>query len=383
MTNHFQVSDDAPIEQADSRSASPTTTQEALRSTPFKEWRESAFKLFREIKSYWKDRRAIINDRRSLVTAGKLNSKPFTFALNGLVLPGVVVGLLYSVASSIYSFPAPQIDRAIDEQKNVWKILDDALRNDVLKVSESEPAWAQGLKTEDMVSESKRNTERLNELNTKSKTAAGLSVEDRAELDRLRSRTLELVPTMVNRTMRDLQVSTIAAQKEAARNQLNLLRVKKFAEVLNSWQAAIVGVTLLVAAYVFGCLIRWMKPPPVFSAQAVNAYLYSIGAVLLVPNILAAIINVGLDLANRYDVNWAFKLYPFLLFALAAWTISIVWRAGATLFDALDDQKTDVKRERKVIRRLFASQIIAAVVVQVAVTAAAIPVFWAIWRLQK
>jgi hypothetical protein len=107
------------------------------------------------------------------------------------------------------------------------------------------------------------------------------------------------------------------------------------------------------------------------------------GAVLLVPNIAGAILTVALDLANRYDANWFLTAYPFVIVGLAGWVISIVWRAGVTLSHAFDDERTPVKRERKVIRRLFASQIIAGVVVQILVTAGALPVFWAISRLQK
>jgi len=105
--------------------------------------------------------------------------------------------------------------------------------------------------------------------------------------------------------------------------------------------------------------------------------------VLLVPNIVGAILNVALDLAIRYDANWFLKAYPFVIIALAGWTISIVWKAGRSLSHVLDDQLTNVKRERKVIRRIFASQVSAGVLVQVVVTAAALPVFWAISRLQK
>src|SRR5215469_7640068 len=114
MADDSRISDDAPGDQPDSRAASSpgSVTPEISQSGPIKEWWDSAFKLFREIRSYWKDRNAILADRRSLVTAGKLNSKPFTFALNGLVLPGIVVSLLYSAVGSIYSFPAPHIDRA-------------------------------------------------------------------------------------------------------------------------------------------------------------------------------------------------------------------------------------------------------------------------------
>ena len=198
----------------------------------------------------------ILTNNRALITPGQLKGKPFNFALNGLVLPSIVIGLLYAAASGLYSFPPPQIDRAIDDQKNIQKILNDVLRNDALHPSEFEPAWAHGVSTEEMVNESKRNTERLNQLIAESNSPPGLRDAERAELDQLRHRTIELVPVYVNRSMHDVQVSGMAALKESVNNQLKLLRVKKFVEVTNSWQSVILGVTLVIAAYIFGWLIR-------------------------------------------------------------------------------------------------------------------------------
>lgn len=362
----------------------PPASSEAEASTPFKEWRDSVLKLPREIKTYWRDRKTILANNRAVTTPGQLKSKPFTFALNGLVLPGIVIGLLYSAASGLYSFPPPQIDRAIDEQKTIQKILDDALHNDSLKPKgESEPAWARGVSTEALVNESKRIAERLRQLNAEKSSPPGLRDDERAELEQLERRTKELVPVYVNRSMRDVHVTGVAALKESVNNQLKLLRWKKFVEVMNSWRSAIIGVTLVIAAYLFGSLIRRMKPTAEFSTQAVNAYLFCMGAVLLVPNLIGAILGVALDLAIRYDVDWFLNVYPFVMLGLAAWVIFIVWRAGVTLSQALDGQPTNVKHQRKVIRRLFASQIVAGVIVQVVVTAAALPVLWAISRLQK
>jgi hypothetical protein len=351
-------------------------------TTPFGDWRESILKLFSDIKNYCQDRQAILVNP-TLIRDGTihLKSRPFKFALNGLLLPGLVIGLLYSGFSAIYPLPPEQIDRSIEEQKNIRKILDDALHNEHLQATQSEPDWARAMSTVEMEKESERNTQRLNELNGK-KDRTGV---DQAELDVLRKRTLEFVPVFDNRIMRDLQVSTLAAQKEAATNQLNLMRLKKFVGIVNGWQSFLIGLSLLIAAYFFGWRIRRLRPVLPFAFAGRDAYLYLIGASLVVPNIAAALLNVGLDLSIRFDVTWFLRIQPFLAPLLVVWAVVISLRVARMLAEVLGDPvlKADGKPQRRVMWRLLFSQIVAGIGIQVLVGAIGLPLYWVITKLQK
>lgn len=350
--------------------------------TPIAEWIESTLKLFTDIKNYWKDRRAILaNPALTRDGAAHTKSTPFKFALNGLLLPSLVIGLLYSAFSSLYPLPPEQIDRVIEQQKNVQKILDDALHNEHLQATQSEPGWARAMSTDDMKKESEQNTQRLIELQGKKDQ----TVKDQAEIAALRKRTLELVPVFVNRTMRDLQVSTLAAQKEAAGNQLRLLRLKKFVEIVNGWHSFLISVALLLGAYFFGWLVRRLQPAPPFAPAARDAYLYLIGAMFVGPNLVAAVLNVVLELSIRFDVTWFLRIHPFLLLLLAIWAILIFLRVGRMLAEVVGDtiRKPNGKLRRRVTRRLIFSQIVAGIAVQILVVVAGLPLFWVITKLQK
>lgn len=358
----------------------PSTSTKA--ATPFAEWRDSTLKLLSDIKNYWTDRRAILSNptlvRNSLT---QLKNSPFKFALNGLILPGLVIGLLYSAFSAVYPLPPPQIDRAIEEQKNLQKTLDDALHNPSLQPSGPEPDWARHMSTEDMKKEVEHNTHRLEQLHAKQNRTR----EDESEIAALKKRSIELVPVFVDRTMSDLQPSTIAAQKEAVTNQLNLSRIKKFVDILDSWQSFIVGLSLLMAAYLFGWLVRRMQPPSPFTSTGRDAYLYLIGATLVVPNLVVALLNVALDLSNRFDVDWFLRIHPFLIFLIGAWAIITAFRVGRMLAEVLGDpvHKSNGKPQRRVTWRLLFSQIIVGIAIQVVVAVIGLPVFWMISKFQK
>jgi hypothetical protein len=351
-------------------------------SSPFAEWRDSTFKRVSDTKSYWKDRQAILLSPTILRNSpALLKNSPFKFAFNGLILPSLIIGLLYSAFGAIYPLPPPQIDRVIDEQKNLQKILDDALHNPTLQPAGTEPAWARQMSTDDMKREVEQNTHRLEELHAKQNRTAA----DEGEIAALKKRTLELVPVFVNRTMSDLQPGTIAAQKETVTNQLNLSRIKKFVNVLNGWQSFIVGLSLLMAAYLFGWLVRRMRPPAPFASAGRDAYLYLIGAALVLPNLLVALLNLALDLSSRFDVDWFLRIHPFLIFLIAAWAIVIALRVGRMLTEVLGDplQKTNGKAQRRVTWRLVFSQIIVGMAIQVLVALIGLPVFWVISKFQK
>ena len=76
------------------------------------------------------------------------------------------------------------------------------------------------------------------------------------------------------------------------------------------------------------------------------------------------------------------KAYPFVIAALAGWMIPLAWKANVSLSYVLDDPASNV-RERRVIRRLLASQVAAALIVQTVVTGAGLPILWAISKDQQ
>jgi hypothetical protein len=142
-----------------------------------------------EVTNYWKDRRAILADKELLRDRGvALKTKLFKFALSGLILPSLVIGLLYSCFAAVYSLPPPQIDRAINTEKTLQRSLDDAVKDDKMQEDSADPDWARGMSTEQIEEEVKRNTQGLEELNAK-KTR---TLDEKSQFDVLSKRSLEL-----------------------------------------------------------------------------------------------------------------------------------------------------------------------------------------------
>ena len=352
--------------------------------TPFSDWCDSTLKLLSEIKNYWKDRKTILDNSTVIRDRVQLKNRPFNFALHGLLLPSLLIGLVYSAISAVYPLPPSQVDRAIEAQKNLQTALDDAIGNLHLK-AESEPFWAQQMSTEEMEKEMKRNRKRLEDFDAKRETKKRVSQQEVSEVREVMNRLLDLTQIYTDRTTRELQASIAVSQKEAAENQLRLLRWKKFANFVNGWQNFIVGIALILAAYFFGSSIRRLKPTPMFASHAADASLYTIGAALIFPSTLAALLNVGLDLSMRYDKDWFLKIHPFLIFVLVAWVFVVLLGTGDKLADALGEATRTAtgKRQRRVTWHLFLAQFSATVIVQLAVAAIRVPLFWVVSKFNK
>jgi hypothetical protein len=350
-------------------------------STPLLDWRDSALRSFLDLKNYWKDRRTILNDPTTVRERTKLTCRPFAFALTGLIVPSLFVGLIYSAVRAIYPLRPTQIDRAIEVEKHLQSIADEALHEDWFKVTDTEAAWTKTMSGEQLLKEQDRIIQRLKDLKGKKKR----SKDEENELTVLHRHMLEAADAYINRVNADLPGPLIALQKETAENQLKLLIIKKSSDIVESWQTFIISATLVLAAYVFAWWIRRLKPPPSFSSTATDAYLYVIGANLLFPCIVAAFLNVGLDLAIRYDKDWFLRVHPFLTLALGCWSFYILWQIGKMLSSVLEspNRAAATKSYRRVTWCLFCAQLTTGVMVQLGVAALSFPVLWTVWKLQQ
>jgi hypothetical protein len=88
--------------------------------------------------------------------------------------------------------------------------------------------------------------------------------------------------------MRGVRDGAGKVKKEAARNELGLLRMEKVFKIVDDWQTVFIGFALVTAAYFLGWTIRRLKPRPPFASAGRDAYLYLVGTTFVSLNIVAA-----------------------------------------------------------------------------------------------
>jgi hypothetical protein len=383
MSNQVDQLTEAKAAEATAKQAAPMTadriasTSETVISTPFKEWWDSAFKLPMDIKNYWADSRAILADPTVLREGRiRLRTKPFGFAFNGVLLPSLVIGLLYAGINALYDLPKPQIEREIEYQKKLQDIFDDG----IVKITalSLEPTWTRSMSTEQIKNERDSLMVQLEKSSGKKRSTP----KDKVERERIRLRVVELSGAAVNRAMTDLQVSLVRAKKETAQNRLVLLTLNKFASIINSWRSLIIGLSLILNAYLFGRWIRKLSPSLAFSSCVTDAHLYILGTTLFLPGIAAALLETAGDLSVRYDLNWLILANFYLSGALGVWVLVALVRSGRLLQYVLDGAP-EKRALGRVTWRLLGSQFTIGALIQIAMTIVGVPLLWFVSKFQK
>jgi hypothetical protein len=360
------------------RNAVSAKTENAMGSTPFHDWLLSAFAKVFEIQHYWKDRRQILANVNCISEPKKLEMRPFAFALSGVILPGLILGLILGAARAVYEFPPLPVDREIQSQKDLSNSLQlfAQLQGDSQYV---EPSWAKGLSDNQINAEARALANRAQELMKNNNRRQSQT----SELSAVRQRGLALAQISMNRSMREVSTSRVALQHPLTQHQLLLLSIKKFGETMESWSDLIVPLALMLNAYVFAWWFREIRTPDRLRNTAANAYLYVFGSVFLLPSLAINVFNLVTELSERYQWNNFLLMRPVLVDCLALWFVLAFWRTARLISDALDVQNETARQRWVFFGRMLLSQTAVGIALQLIVAVAAVPVLLTILKLQK
>jgi hypothetical protein len=360
------------------RHAASGKTQKAVGNTPFHDWLLSTFAKVFEIRHYWKDRRRILANVACIREPRKLEMGPFAFALSGVILPGLILGLIFGAARAVYEFPPLPVDREIQSQNDLSKSLQlfAQLQGDSQYV---EPSWAKAVSNDQINAEARALGNRAQELmkiNNRSQSQT-------SELSAVRQRGLALAQVSLNRSMREVSASRVTLQRSLTQHQLLLLSVKKFGETMESWSDLIIPFGLMLNAYVFAWWFRKMPTHDRFRNTAASAYLYVFGSVFLLPSLALNVFNLVTEFSERYQWNNFLLMRPVLVDCLALWFVLALWRTSRLISRALDVQNETARQKWAFFGRMLLSQTAVGVALQLTVAVAAMPVLFTIWKLQK
>jgi hypothetical protein len=334
-------------------------------STPLREWLASVFKPFLEAKHYWSDRRRITADPMILRNSdGRLSSKAYGFAFNGVLLPSIVLAFAYAAVGEIYDLPKTQIEREIDAEREFQRQLEIIAQRDNLNIKQ-EPSWIYSMSTQQIEDEEKRMLPVIDTLKAKS----SLSPSEHAAVDRY----VQLLPIPTQRQHTALKKEIADSKMDSAQNELIDLAFKKFSAVLDRWREVIVGAALILNAYLFSWWIRKLRPPLIFDTALTEAHLYTLGVALFFPGMTAAIMDIALDLSIRYRLERPTQILIYVSLGVAAWAFLELFRGGRRLQYVLD-QEPKPRTLGRVTWRLLASQLIVGLLVQIAIALVGIPV---------
>jgi hypothetical protein len=338
----------------------------------FQEVRKNIFGKWLNIPGILRDRQKIIAD--PTVTIRQPNSfenKPYQFATQVMLLPAVLISSISAMISFFITPPPLSIERETSYQIKIASLLgrfseefrEKKTRDELIKLP------YKNLSESQFQALYKARFDRLESLAKQRK-----SNESSPEFEQAKKEYLEILPVWIARTNEELGLLTDKASAEANSNQALLKSITKLTALEAQYCWLTIGITLLINSLIFKKMIRRKFVNEDWTEGIQGAYLYIVPASIAPVVVLISIANILLDYSLRYDAFWYLKIHnplPILLALLGLFQIYIAARRPQSVHDrAVVFQ---------VAGRLFLSNILTGIAVNVAIAAAGTGIFYFIY----
>ena len=262
---------------------------------------ESGISIFRQLLKQifgnWFDLFALLKDRKAIMDNPKvillqpelLTNKPFQYATQSLLIPPALISSLAIVAAFIIDPPPTQAERAIDQQKKLYSVLQ----------------GAEGKFNDDSII-----------------------------------------------SFKDLRESLARAKEEALDNIAMVITIQKASEIEAQWKPAIISVSFVINSIFFQYLIRRKYRNLSWASSAHFMHLYIVSSALMPIILTGSILTVLLEYSIRFDLSWYLDVHNILILLLALWSFISLRQCAKTITLVADESSAEQSTYKSVANRL-------------------------------
>jgi hypothetical protein len=346
-------------------------------STPAQEYWTKAVDSITDTWNYVRDRSRILKTFGAAATVqGALKNSPFKFAILSVVVPALFIDGGLAVYKTFRDLPPTQIERRIASDKEIEEISHQAAS---LPDTPSANAQRDSRPTPELQHE----FDVLHKERDASKPRSQMTPDEQAHYNEILARMKVLAFEMYERASQEGIEVGREGEKLFHGDRVLLQALLKLSNLEQSYWLLVVGGSLVLNAALFRFLLRRKRDFFSFADQADVIYLYVIGALFLMPQTAAAILNAIADLAIRFDWDRYLEYHNLLLALIGIWCLFQFRRAAKMIAGVAAGSSPTAKQQSTVTRRLIISQLCSFVAIQLVLALLSIPTFLLILKLQK
>jgi len=350
-------------------------------STPAREYWTKAVDTVTDTWNYFCDRSRILKTSGSAATAeGVLKNSPFKFAILSIIVPTLFVDGGLAIYKTFRDLPPTQLERRIASDKEIEEISHRAASvSGHPPTTSHEDAPRDSRPTEEL----QREFDALVKERDAGKPRSQMTPDEQAYFDARQAKLKALAIEIGERALEGGTEVGREGEKLFHGDRTLLQAILKFSNLEQSYWLLVVGGSLVLNAALFRFLLRSKRQFFPFADNADAIYLYSIGALFLLPQTAASIPNMVADLAVRFDWNRYLEYHNLLLALIGVWCLFKFRRAGKMIAAVAAGSPPTPKQQSTVTRRLIVSQLCSYIAIQFLLAVFTIPVFLLILKLQK
>ena len=350
-------------------------------STPAREYWTKAVDTVTDTWNYFRDRSRILKTSGAAATVqGALRNSPFKFAILSIIVPTLFVDGGIGIYKTFRDLPPTQLERRIASDKEIEEIshraasLPDHPAGAVQGNAQRDSRPTEELQREFDASVKERDA---------GKRRSQMMPDEQAHYDARQARLRTLFAEIDERALAGATEVGREGEKLFHGDRILLQAILKFSNLEQSYWLLVVGGSLVLNAALFRFLLLRKRQFFPFAVDADAIYLYSIGALFLLPQAAAAILNVVADLAVRLDWNRYLEYHNLLLALIGVWCLFRFRRAAKMIAGVAAGSPPTAKQQSTVTRRLVISQLCSYIAIHFLLALFTVPVFFLILKLQK
>lgn len=331
--------------------------------------------------NYFRDRSKILATSGTITSVqDALKNSPFKFAILSIIVPTLFVNGGIGAWKIFRDLPPTQVDRRIASDKEIEQLSHRAASPpDGLPVKAPENAQTDNRSTEEL----QREFDALLQKRNGSKPRSQMSPEEQAQYDLLQKQLKALAIEIAQRALNGARDTGREGEALFHRERILLQAIVKFSDLQQSYWLLIVGGSLVLNATLFRYLLRRKRILFPHADRGDAIYLYTIGALLLLPQTAAALVSLVADLAVRYDWDRYLEYHNVLVVLVGIWGLFQLRRAAVMIAGAASGTLPTTRQRTMVSNRLVLSQFGSFLVIELLLAMFSIPVFLLILKLQK
>jgi hypothetical protein len=346
-------------------------------STPAQEYWTKAVDSITDAWNYFRDRSRILKTSGAAATVqGALKNSPFKFAILSIVVPALFIDGGLAIYKTFRDLPPTQIERRIASDKEIEEISHQAA-----SFPDIPPSNAQN--DSRSTAELQREFDALHKERDASKPRPQMTPDEVAHYNDLQARMQVLAFEIYERASQEGKEVGREGEKMFHGDRMLLQALLKSSNLEQSYWLLVLGGSLVLNAALFRFLLRRKRDFFPFADQTDVIYLYVIGALFLMPQTAAAILNAVADLAVRFDWDSYLEYHNLLLALIGVWCILLFRRAAKMIAGVVVGSTPTARQQSTVTRRLIISQLCSFVAIQLVLALFSIPTFLLILKLQK
>jgi hypothetical protein len=349
--------------------------------SPVGEYWTKAIDTVTDTWNYFRDRSKILATSGTITSVqDALKNSPFKFAILSIIVPTLFVNGGLGAWKIFRDLPPTQVDRRIASDKEIEELSHRAaLPPDGLPVRAPENARTDNRSTKEL----QREFDTLLPKWKARKPRSQMSPEEQVQYDLLLKKLKALAFEIAQRALNGGRDAGREGEALFHRERILLQAIVKFSDLQQSYWLLIVGGSLVLNASLFRYLLRRQRILFPHADRGDAIYLYTIGALLLLPQTAAALVSLIADLAVRYDWDRYLEYHNVLVVLVGIWGLLQLRRAAVMIAGAASGTLPSTIQRTMVSNRLVLSQFGSFLVIELLLAMFSIPVFLLILKLQK